>query len=218
MQRNSSHISCFLSGKCQNACNDSIQAAQYGCLHVLWQSDMDTMTHISAGAQQVFLATWSSVCVCVFYKQSPLRPYACARSVQHWHSKNNLFLSVSMCLSPTPHPRPSLDPSFPSLSLFLPNTFNPPVSLHPTFVFRSLFVDLASSVIAPLFHPSLHPESPSVTFYLWHIMHVLLQWCQRTDRSATMCVILLEEGEEEDWGGGHIDRKWPAEPQTALLS
>lgn len=32
-----------------------------------------------------------------------------------------------------------------------------------------------------------------------------------------MCVILLEEGEEEDWGGGHIDRKWPAEPQTALL-
>lgn len=80
--------------------------------------------------------------------------------------RNNLLLS---------------DPFFPSMSLFLPNNFNPPVSLLPRAA-RDL------SVISSFFHPFLRPRGPRVTFYLWHIMHVLLWWWQCTDRLATTCV------------------------------
>lgn len=159
--RQNPQIFSFLSGKCQNACNGSTPAAQYVCLYVLWRSDMDTMTHVSAGTQQVFLATCSCVCVhvCVCCVSSHLAAVMPALRMCGIGLRNNLFLSVSMCLSP-------LDPSFPSLSLFLPNAFHPPVSLHPSFVYRTLLSISLHLSSLPSFHPSLHPGASSVTFYL----------------------------------------------------
>lgn len=191
----------FCQGNVKMSVTAVLQQHNMFVLYMLWRSDLDTMTHVSAGAQRVFLATCSCVCVhvCVCCVSSHLAALMPALRMCGIGLRNNLFLSVSMCLFP-------LDPYFPSLSLFLPNTFHPPVSLHPSFVYRTLLSISLHLSSLPSFHPSLHPGASSVTFYLWHIMHVLLRRCQRTDGSATMCVIWLEEGEREGRGGGQIDR------------
>lgn len=218
MQRNSPHISCFLSGKCQNACNDSIQAAQYGCLHVLWQSDMDTMTHISAGAQQVFLATWSSVCVCVCSTNSHLSVLTPALGVCNIGIRKIIFFYLSPCAYPPPlTPAHHLIPPFhPCLSFCLTPSIHlfPSIPLLCSALFLLISLHLSS---LPFFIP-LSIQNPLA----WHsISDTSCMSCSNDASALTdqpQCVILLEEGEEEDWGGGHIDRKWPAEPQTALLS
>lgn len=120
--------------------------------------DMDTMTHVSAGAQQVFLATRSCVrvraCVyvCVYCVSSHLAARMPALRVCSIGIGNNLFLSVSVCLSPPP---PHLIPPFhPCLSFCLtPSIHRFP--LHPPFVYHcllSIWIHLSSL-------PSLIPLS-----------------------------------------------------------
>lgn len=192
---------------------------------------MDTVTHVSAGAQQVFLPTCSCMCLCVCVRERESLQYVYVQYVCCVSShlvalmpvlrvcstgiRNNLFLSVSVRISP------SLDPFLSPLSLFLPNTFNPPVSLLPSFVCHSLLSILIYLSSLPSFISLFIQGAPSVTFYLWHIMHVLLRWCQHTDRLATMCVIWVEERERRKGGmGGHIDhplRPHHIQPHTDVL-
>lgn len=150
---------------------------------ILWLMSLQASSR--SFRQHVAVCAWVCVC-CVSGHLAAHMPAmrACSSGIG-----NNPYLSLCVLTPP--------------LSLFF--CLTPSIHLFPSILLLCATLFCGSRFIchlSPLFAPLSIQRASRVTFYLWHIMHVLHRWCQRSDRSATKCVMWLEGGGEGGQTGG----------------